>query len=257
MKTTSLRSLALLSALALVAASPESAATWNGVTLGTPASQLRATLGDPLRILESKDGSSHVARYWLAGSDSTFFLIVERRGYVEAFHAFTQATPDAPIAAVPPDPSGVRLGDTLESVKAKHPGFRSDTGDDGAPRLVGRGPGTSTAIMYEFAGGRVRVFEWSSPVPDSAPVLPGLTEPAGDSLPTALLDAQKDETSGVHFEYMYVGYHPCDDKTPWHFEHQALLNENGRAYDRLHVLCPTTKAERDFYFDITPYFGKM
>jgi hypothetical protein len=43
----------------------------------------------------------------------------------------------------------------------------------------------------------------------------------------------------------------------WKLQSQSLLSQNGRAFDKLHAVCPPTKAERDFYFDITNYFGKL
>ena len=37
---------------------------------------------------------------------------------------------------------------------------------------------------------------------------------------------------------------------------QALLNHNGKSYDRLDVECTTDGEKRSFYFDITSTFGK-
>ena len=83
-------------------------AAWNSVTLGFPAASLRLNIGDPLRVLQAPDGSTRVARYWVPGSFNTFFLVIERRGYIAGFHAFTTVDPKAVIANVPPDPSPMR-----------------------------------------------------------------------------------------------------------------------------------------------------
>ena len=72
-----------------------------------------------------------------------------------------------------------------------------------------------------------------------------------------MVDLQQNETDGVAWEYLYLSYNPCDADTQWKLQNQSLIRVNERAYDRLHVICPTTKAERDFYFDITSYFGKL
>jgi hypothetical protein len=73
------------------------------------------------------------------------------------------------------------------------------------------------------------------------------------------VDLQQNESDGVAWEYRFLAFHPCADADHgrWQLKNQALLHANGRAYDRLHVVCPPTKAERDFYFDISSYFGKM
>jgi hypothetical protein len=239
-----------------IAATLTTPLTWNGITLGEPVSSLRPALGDPLRIVASPDGSLHAARYWIAGSNATFVIVLEKRGVVEAFHAFvTEMEPE--FANVPPDPSGVRLGDTLQSVKTVHPGFRMETTDDGATQLVGRVGDTGVDATYEFKDGRVRSFQWTQPVADEAPAHPSLTMPAGDSPGTAILDMQKDERSGVEWEYMYLAFTPCDGDARWKTQQQSLVNSGGHAFDRLHVICPATKAERDFYFNIDAYFGKL
>ncbi len=237
---------------------PASAAnvTWHDVTLAAPASELRSLLGDPLRIVAFDDGRRRVARYWLPGSDALFFVI-EENGYIEGFRAAAGAGSRVPLTNVPADPSGVRLGDALDASMEKHPGFRLDTASDGTASLHGRANVPNVAVVYEFEGGRVQSFQWGVLVSPGRPAVPELVEPAGDSISDAILDAQKNENDGVRWEYVYLAYHPCDGETRWALKQQSLVHERGRAYDRLHVACPTTKVERDFYFNITPYFGKL
>ncbi|MGB8150658.1 MAG: hypothetical protein WCE97_05630 [Candidatus Cybelea sp.] len=50
---------------------------WRGVTLGAPAAGLRPLLGDPLRIVPFKNGARRIARYWIPGANSTYFLVTE------------------------------------------------------------------------------------------------------------------------------------------------------------------------------------
>ncbi len=201
------------------------------------------------------NGTRHVARYWLAGSNSTYVIIVEERGYVVSFDAFTDTAPAAVIETVPPDPFGVRLGETLADVKATHPQFRGDIDEGGNTFLVGQLSST-TAVAYSFEGERVRRFQWAAPVPAGKAALAPLTAAPGDTLSSAILDLQQNETDGVAWEYRYLAFHPCTEVARWQLQKESLLRDGGREYDDLHVLCPATKAERDFYFDITNYFGK-
>jgi hypothetical protein len=229
--------------------------TWHNITLGEPASNLRAALGDPLRVVVFSDGTRHVARYWLPGSDSTYVLVVEERGYVVSFDAFTDAVPTGVIESVPPDPFGVRLGETLESVRAKHPGFHGELDESGNPFFVAR-ISSSAGVEYSFEDNRVRRFQWVMQVPTEASALAPLTAATGDALSSAILDVQPNETDGVAWEYRYLAFHPCTETARWQLQSQSLLHDGGRAYDRLHVVCAATKTERDFYFDVTSYYGK-
>lgn len=229
---------------------------WRGVTLGAPAAGLRSLLGDPLRIVPFKNGARRIARYWIPGANSTYFLLTEERGYVLGFDAFTDAAPTGILDNVPPDPSGVRVGDTLESVKAKHPDFRENVDDDGSRSL--QGPiSSNVGALYTFSGDRLQGFYWGTPPSGALPELSPIVGPAGDSQLSAILDLQDNETDGTAWEYRYLAFHPCAGDARWQLQRQELISGSGRAYDRLHVVCPTTKEERDFYFDITSYFGKL
>jgi hypothetical protein len=82
------------------------------------------------------------------------------------------------------------------------------------------------------------------------------TVPMGETPATAIVDPETNESGGVAWEYRYLRDHPCDGDAAWKVQQQALVQANKRVYDRLHVVCPTTKVERDVFFDITSYFGK-
>lgn len=241
---------ALVAAVTLAADTP---VAWHGVALGAPASRLRVQLGDPLRIVPVN--GRRVARYWLPGANSTYLLVVESNGYVSSFEAFTDAAPTAVLDNVAPDPSGVRLGDTLENVKSAHPDSRAAIDQDGRPTLLVR-VSDAVGAEYVFQDGRLRSFEWTTTTHTAPPALPPLVAPTGDSLFAAILDKQTNETDGVAWEYRYLAFHPCSGNARWQVKSQGLMHAAGRAYDRLAVVCPTTNAERDFYFDITSYFGK-
>ncbi|MGC1379937.1 MAG: hypothetical protein WA814_02795 [Candidatus Baltobacteraceae bacterium] len=233
--------------------------TWNGITLGAPAAALRASLGDPLRVVVFNDGKRRIGRYAIPGSSSAFFLVTEERGYVIGFAAFVSfegvAAPTGPVAGVPPDPSGAQIGATFDSVKAAHPGFHAETDQDNNPILVGR-ISPQVGAAYTFVDNRLRMLQWDTQAPENLPELAPLSDPEGTSVATAILDAQKNESDGVAWEYRYLAFHPCAENARWIMQNQSLVNDNGHAYDRLHVVCSTTKAERDFFFDIGSYFGK-
>lgn len=229
--------------------------SWHGIALGEPAGNLRASLGDPLRVLAFENGNRHVARYWLPGSNATFVIVVEERGYVVSFDAFTDSTPSRVIESVPADPFGVRLGESLQQVRSEHPKFRGDTDEGGNPFLVAAASST-VGVEYSFEDNRVRRFQWAGPVPKDKPVLAPLTSASGDAVASAILDLQANESDGVAWEYRYLAFHPCTQTANWQLLRQSLLRDGGRAYDALHVICPPTKNERDFYFDVTSYLGK-
>jgi hypothetical protein len=245
----------MCAAACMAAVSPGPAISWNNVTLGAPISSLRPLAGDPLRVVVSPDGATRIGRYWLPGLSSTVFLVLEKRGYIQGFSGTTKDVSAGGFESVPPDPSGVRLGDSLDSVKNLHPEFHTEAADDGSPQLVGEVANPTAGVVYEFQDGRVRSFQWGILDP-GLPELPALADPAGDSVATAVLDLQKTESQGGNWQTLYLGYHRCDGQTPWKVVLQSTERENGHAYDRLHVMCPSTKSERDFYFDITSYYGK-
>jgi hypothetical protein len=248
----------LAAALLIAQATAPSAlsyATWGAITLGSPAATLRPMLGDPLRILLYNDGKSRVARYWLPGSDSTYVIVIEERGYIIGYDIFVDAAPTGTVATVAPDPLGVRLGDTLASVKSQHAQLSAHVDDNGAPILVGR-ISPSIAVVYSLQDDRVQSIHWLTSISPEKPDLTPLTADSGDAISSAIVDAQRTERDGVAWEYRYLAYHPCTESVRWQLQSQALLRQNGRAYDRLHVVCPATEAQRDFFFDISSYFGK-
>ena len=243
--------------------------TWLGVTLGAPVASLRATKGDPMRVVRFPDdmiaagllrpGDSRTperkANYWLG--DTIFLIVSERHGYVVGIEAYADTPPPAPLDRLPADPHGALLGQTVATVAAFLPEKPASLAGLSTIHSVDKSSGLD--VVYEFKGGLLDSIQWSrAPAQDPAQAeLPEISDPAGDAFATAILDAQSNESTGVRWEYLYVSAHPCDGRTRWQTRGQALGSNGGRSYDILHVACPTTKAERDFFFDITPYFGKM
>jgi hypothetical protein len=77
--------------LAQAAISSPASITWDNITLGAPASSIRALFGDPLRVVLFDNPPERIARYSFPGSDSTYVLVMEERGYVKGVEIFTDA----------------------------------------------------------------------------------------------------------------------------------------------------------------------
>lgn len=236
-----------------VAAAPANI-VWNGVQLGVPVSTLRDIIGDPLKIIP--DPTERNARYWVPGSDSTFFLVMEERGYVRGFDVFVEATPTEPVEFVPSDPSGVHLGDTMQTVKQLHPNFAVGKGDHGEPVIFGDGPLPKSVVVYDFDKGRVHSFDWQMKLPANLPTLPPISEPDGSSIANAILTIQSNESNGMHWQDLYLSFQQCDTQAQWQEKGQGIIWNSGHAYTVDHAVCPTTNTKRDFYFDIANFFGK-
>jgi len=231
------------------------ALTFAGLTLGMPAGDLRPSFGDPLRILTFQDGGRRAARY-LSPDSSGLIVVIEERGYVQGVGIFAVTKGGDPSKIFPADPNGVVLGDTIQTVESRRLDARKQTDDKGAVTIVGK-LSPEAGYSYEFKDGKVASIYWGVPVPKGAPDLPALTEPDGGSPAGAITIVQNSEMTGVQWEYRFLAFHPCDGDTGWKLQQQSIVRDGTRSFDRLHVICPTTKAERDYYFDITSYFGKL
>jgi hypothetical protein len=198
--------------------------------LGSPASQLRTSLGDPLRIVTFDNGNRRIARYWIPPLTSTYVLVIEERGYIIGFNVLTNEVPTDLLKTTPPDRSGVRLGETIAAVKAQHPEFRPGTDEDGNAYLMGK-PVPDSVAVYTFQSGRLSAFQWGTKPPEG-PQLQAIAEPAGRSPAEAILDLQKNESDGVAWEYLYLAFHRCADNQHWSMKSQSLLSVKGHPYDK-------------------------
>jgi hypothetical protein len=225
--------------------------TWNNITLGAPSAQLRTVWGDPLAV--TNDGGVALARYWLPGTQASYVFVLDRGGQIVGFATFRE--PDGEAENIPPDPSNVKVRDTFESAKAKHPEFELKQDDSGSQTL--EGSVDHVRVSYRIVADRVTAISWIRLSGLSSQAVPGIGNPAGDSFDDAILDVQANEMNGTAWEYRYLAFHPCADNSRWKLAKQSLAQKAGKSYDILHVVCPATNAQRDFYFDITPYFGKL
>ena len=92
------------------------------------------------------------------------------------------------------------------------------------------------------------------PLPhNSRPTTESAAAEPGSSYDTAIvLEGATNEISGVEAENSYIAAH----YPGWHQKMQALLNHDGRIYDRIDVVGPKGET-KSLYFDITGWFGKL
>jgi hypothetical protein len=87
----------------------------------------------------------------------------------------------------------------------------------------------------------------------AAPAAETIASEQGNSFDTAIvLEGATNELAGVQAESAYIAKH----YPGWHQSMQALLNHNGRMYDRIDIVGPKGES-KSLYFDITDWFGKL
>lgn len=87
----------------------------------------------------------------------------------------------------------------------------------------------------------------------AAPTAETAASEPGSSFDTAIvLEGATNELAGVQAENAYVAKHYAG----WRQRMQALLNHDGRMYDRIDIVGPRGES-KSLYFDITDWFGKL
>jgi hypothetical protein len=264
----------LMAAVALPANAADGAyPSFLGATLGQPAQELRATLGDPILVTAFPDAlikagrtidptmpSQRTARFWIPPATTTFALISERDGVVTSIELFVAGIVTGPIAGLPASPTGVSIGMAVDDAISRR----------GAPAAH-----TESHLTYAFKGGIAETYgiqnglinsitflllptiATSTINPNAGPSLAPFREPDGMTPDTAILDMMPKEDPGVRWEYIYLAFHPCDGTTQWKRPTRSMVVQGARRFDKFHLVCETTHTERDLWFDITPYFGKL
>jgi hypothetical protein len=87
----------------------------------------------------------------------------------------------------------------------------------------------------------------------AAPASATIAGEPGSSFDAAIvLEGATNELSGVQAESIYIAKH----YPGWPQNMQALLNHDGRMYDRIDIVGPKGES-KSLYFDITDWFGKL
>jgi hypothetical protein len=239
---------------------------WLGLTFETPAAGLREILGDPVRVtlladdpaagqMTNSGASERKARYVASVQPRLYAIVTERNGYVVGIEGYSPAALTAEVPAMT-DPSGVAIGATEEAVLKAHPDARRMSSTLG-PVLVAQ-ISSRYVVSYALDGGRINAIDWFTRASTDPPRTgPPLAEPAGDSAATAVLVVAKNETEGIDRETIWMRFHPCDGTNAWSKRLVATSHSGGRTYDAISYVCPTNRATRTVFFDITPFFGKL
>jgi len=81
-------------------------------------------------------------------------------------------------------------------------------------------------------------------------------EKSGNSISEAVVILEaRNEQEGVEAEYIYLFEKVGQKNVDWELKSQSLISKNGRFYDRL-IIKLSDGSEKNFYFDISDFFGK-
>ena len=222
---------------------------WLGVSLGEPVAAVRTSLGDPVDEEDLGDGLTK-SRYLVA--DNTAFLGVDWKNGVVVMLSL-EPLPGESVAQA--DPSGAKIGDTEARIQTLRGKPDSTDNGDGADRW---NYGSDPTWRYIFRNGTLGMIINSSlsAMPDAqhAPPVPPLHN--GTSIANAIVIKGENAMTGVHWEYVYLAFHPCPGNAKRKMLMQALLVNGKRSFDALTTQCPNGNPQM-FYFDITDFIGKL
>jgi hypothetical protein len=211
-----------------------------GVTLGSPAGDLRAKFGDPL-LVERISDLSRTADYLRADDPSAVLRVTERNGVVFAVEVERERPEPTPGVG---DSYGITLGMQRSAVQAKRGKAAFETVNT---LLYPENKNEDASMIYRFDGDIVEgiklVGSGSTAAGNSS--LPPLTEAAGDAYATAILDFSSSPQDSDHFRDRYLTVHGCDTSG----RTSTVDHRSGRTYTIATGNCNGKK--RTFYFDIT------
>lgn len=211
-----------------------------GVSLASPASDLRAAFGDPL-IVEHPSDLSRTADYLRADDPSGVLRITERGGQVFAVEIERERPEPLPG---PADSHGVRLGMSRADVAAKRGKAAFETVNT---ELYPEDPQEDASTIYRFDGDIVESMKLvgsGTSVPGD-PALPPLREAAGDGYGTAILDLTPTVLGSDHFRERYLVVHDCDAAG----RRSTVDHREGKTYAIVSATCNDRK--RVIYFDVS------
>jgi hypothetical protein len=211
-----------------------------GVTLGSPAGDLRTALGDPL-IVEHTSDLSRTADYLRPDDISGILRVTERGGQVFAVEIERERPEPLPG---PADSHGVRVGMSRADVTAKRgqPAFETANTE-----LYPEDPEEDASTIYRFDGDiveSIKLVGSGTSVPGD-PALPPLTETAGDAYGTAILDLTPTVLGSDHFRERYLVLHGCDAAG----RRSTVDHRDGKTYAIVSATCNDRK--RVIFFDIS------
>jgi|GEM_PF-3198189 len=235
-----------------------------GISPGSPISEVRTRIGDPLMVRLMPDGSQ--VTWNRSPSDDAYIMLGQRNGYVTYVRVVNARV--GPVSGVT-DPFDVILGGNqlgLRTLRGKPQSTVNAGGDQ-----VRQYPGPNQlSWQYTIRDGEVHSImlttaSESSPAqampktPGGAPTLPTVrtTDPRdGSSMAAAFLVNARDEDEGARFEQFFVKTLPGCGQT-WSIDQHARATDHKRHYDRMELACGESGNTRLVFFDITGFFGKV
>jgi len=211
-----------------------------GVTLGSPAADLRAKFGDPL-LVEHISDLSRTADYLRADDPSAVLRVTERNGVVFAVEIERERLEPVPGAG---DSYGITLGMQRSAVQAKRGKAAFETVNT---LLYPEDRNEDASVIYRFEGDIVEGIKLvgSGSTAAGNPSLPPLAEAPGDGYATAILDFSPTVLVSDHFRDQYLTVHGCDISG----RTSTVDHRSGRTYGIATASCNDKK--RTFFFDIT------
>jgi hypothetical protein len=214
-----------------------------GVTLGSPAVDLRAKLGDPL-LVERLSDLSRTADYLRADDPSAVLKVTERNGVV--FAVEVERERPEPLLGVG-DHYGVRLGMSRATVKAKRGKGEIETVNT---LLYPEDFSEDATFIYRFDVASADVLEAiklvaSGTTAPGDPALPQLAEAPGTNYASAILDVSPNVLESDHFRDRYLTLHGCVDSG------RASIIDRRETQTFAVATATCAGKKRSFYFDIT------
>jgi hypothetical protein len=239
---------AAVSDAAVPSPSPAAAAAWLGLSLGESSRDVRAALGKPVEIVSTSAGD--LWRYDYDSHNVGLEVLFDQDQLVN-IAARVKPSKRSSLA----DPLGGALGMSASALATVR-GTPIASYDGGASVAYGAPDGVRW--FYTFDSGVVSAIEESTPLPPTPPPAQVVADAAhdGSSIVKALVVAATDDAAATNAEYVYLQGLACGTSAHWQVTTQRLIEQGGRYYDQLHAVCSETKAERDFYFDVTASYGK-
>ena len=175
-----------------------------GIHLGTPARDLRPSLGDPL-LVENISKISRTADYLRADDPSAVLRVTERDGVVFAVEVAREHTEAGPCMS---DSHGVAIGMTRAAVAAKRgkPAFETVN-----TVLYPEDSDEDASTVYRFDGDVLESIKLlgSGTTAAGNAALPPIGEAAGNSYAAAILDVTPTVAGSDHFRDRYLAVHSC------------------------------------------------
>ncbi len=211
-----------------------------GIALGSPARDLRATLGDPL-LVERISDLSRTADYLRSDDPSAVLRVTEREGVVFAVEIERERPEPTPGAA---DGHGIALGMSRSAVVAGRgkPAFETVNTD-----LYPEDANEDASTIYRFDGDTLESIKLagSGMTAGGNDTLPPLSEAAGTGYADAILDRTPTVLGSDHFRDRYLTVRDCDASG----RTSRIDRRDGQTFAVVAATCQGKR--RTFYFDIT------